>query len=77
MSTAEIAQIAVAMTDIKIKLDYAMAEVNKVSAAQALVAADANPWADWVNERLTPQQAAADVASRDDEPRQRCVDGIK
>ena len=42
-----------------------MTEVNKVSAVQALVAANANPWADWVNDRLAAQQAAADVVSRD------------
>ena len=77
MSLAEIAQIGVAMADIKAKLEYSMTEVNKVSAAQGLMAADANPWADWVNERLTAQQAAADATSKYDEPRQQCDDGIK
>ena len=65
MSAAEVAQIAAAMGDIKAKLEYAMTEVNKVSAAQALVAADANPGANWVNDRLAAQQAAANVVSRD------------
>ena len=64
MSTAEVAQVVVAIADIKAKLEYAMTEVNKVSAAQALVAADASPWADWVNERLAAQQAAADQVSQ-------------
>lgn len=65
MSSAEIAQSGVAIADIKAKLEYAMTAVNEVSTAQALAAADANPWADWVNERLVAQQAAADAASKD------------
>ena len=63
MSAADVAQIVATVSDIKAKLEYAMTEVNKVSAAQALVAADANPWAGWVNDRLAAQQAAADVVS--------------
>ena len=64
-SQADVAQIVATVSDIKAKLEYAMTEVNKVTAAQGLIAADANPWAGWVNERLAAQQAASEEASRD------------
>ena len=54
-SQADVAQIVATMSEIKAKFEYAMTEVNKVTAAQALIAADAAPWAGWVNERLAAQ----------------------
>lgn len=64
MSTAEVQELVAAMTDIKTNLNHAMTEVNIVSVAPALLAADATPWASWVNDKLVAQQAAADVVSQ-------------
>ena len=64
-SQADVAQIVATVSDIKAKLEYAMTEVNKVTVAQALIAADAAPWVGWVNERLAAQQTVSDDAARD------------
>ena len=55
--------MAAVMTEFKANLNQTMTEVNRVSAAQDLLAADATPWAGWVNDKLAAQQAAADVVS--------------
>ena len=64
-SQADVAQILAAMSEIKAKFDYAMTEVNKATAAQAMIAAGAAPWGGWVNERLAAQQTVSDDAARD------------
>ena len=64
MSTAEVQELVAAMTELKTKHDQTVIEVNKVSAAQALLAANATPWASWVNDKLAAQQAAADIVSQ-------------
>ena len=57
MSTAEIAEMAAAVTKIIADQNSTTAEVKRISAAQELMAADATPCASWVTERLASQQA--------------------
>ena len=71
MSTSEIKELVAAMTELKTKSDQTVAEVNrtvaevnKVSAAQDLLAADATPWASWVNDKLAANQAAQGVVDQ-------------
>ena len=64
MSTPEVQELVAAMTELKTGQSQTVAEVKRLSAAQDLLAADATPWASWVNEKLAAQQAAADVVSQ-------------
>ena len=64
MSTSEIKELVAAMTELETKSDQTVAEVNRtvaevnrVSAAQDLLAANATPWASWVNDKLAAHQA--------------------
>ena len=42
-----------------------LATMSEIKAAQAAVAADAAPWAGWVNVRLAAQQTVSDDVARD------------
>ena len=63
-SQADVARIVASMSDIQANFAYAMTEVNRVTAAQATVAADSAPLAGWINDRLAAQQSVSDEAAR-------------
>ena len=64
MSTPEVQELVAAMTELKTGQSQTVAEVKRLSAAQDLLAADATPWASWVNDKLVANQAAQDVVAQ-------------
>ena len=64
MTTQEVQELVAAMTEARTNQAQTVTQVNRLSVAPDLLAADATPWASWVTTAIVAHKVEADAVAQ-------------